>query len=370
MEVESSVLEIGLESFPARRLDRSEHSGKQADFPGTSGPKQQSGDKKVIDTPASGILPHIAAVICTRHRPQFVADTVRSVLASRPLPGKVIVVDQADAETPDPLAEFDELPRFIRIRHAAVGLSRGRNVGAAAAAAAGATIVAYTDDDCVAAPSWLSGFDAAFARAADVAAVFGTARAAPYDRTTGIIPAFEVREEAVLRGLVNKPRVEGIGACMAVRVDAWKRLDGFDDWLGPGAPLMAADDTDFVMRLLHAGFAVAETPAAVVIHHGFRDWEATRSLVAGYMRVIGAVNAKMIRLAGIGGLAPLATLGCRWLTGRPVVDLNHLPPRRFRLRLFLEGAKTGWKLPIDRLSGRFLPVHGPADLEPPTATRG
>ena len=324
----------------------------------------------VIDPPASVVLPHIAVVICTRHRPQFVADTVRSVLASRTLPGKVIVVDQAGAETPDPLAEFDRLPRFIRVRHAAVGLSRGRNVGAAAAAAAGATIVAYTDDDCIAAPSWLSGFDAAFASADDVAAVFGTARAAPYDRTTGMIPAYEVSEAAVLRGIVNKPRVEGIGACMAVRVDAWQRLDGFDDWLGPGAPLMSADDTDFSMRLLHMGFAFAETPAAEVVHHGFRDWQSSRELVAGYMRGIGAVNAKMVRLAGIGGLAPLATLGRRWLTGRPVVDLNHLPPRWFRLRRFLEGATTGWKLPIDRRSGRFLPVHGLADLTPEAAIRG
>lgn len=320
--------------------------------------------------PMPDSLPHVAVVICTRHRPPSVADAVRSALASRPAASRVIVVDQADDDTADPLVEFDGLPRFVRIRHAAVGLSRGRNVGTAAAAAAGATIVAYTDDDCVAQPSWLSGFDAAFASADDIAAVFGTVRAAPYDRTTGIIPAYEVREATVLRGLRNKPRAEGIGACMAVRVDAWRKLDGFDDWLGAGASLASGEDTDLIMRLLHMGIAVAETPAAEVIHHGFRDWLSCRALVAGYMRGIGAVNAKMIRLAGIRGLAPLATLGRRWLTDRPVVDLNHLPPRLFRLRRFLDGAKTGWKLPIERRSGRFLPVHGPADLEPPTATRG
>jgi len=315
-------------------------------------------------------LPHVAVVICTRHRPPFVANTVRSALASRPAASRVIVVDQAAADMPDPLAEFDGLPRFVRICHGAVGLSRGRNIGTAAAAAAGATIVAYTDDDCVAEPSWLSGFDAAFAGANDIAAVFGTVHAAPYDRTTGMIPAYEVREAIVLRGLPHKARAEGIGACMAVRVDAWKQLDGFDDWLGAGTALASGEDTDLIVRLLHAGFAVAETPAAEVIHHGFRDWASCRPLVAGYMRGIGAVNAKMIRLAGIGGLAPLATLGGRWLTGRPVVDLNHLPPRWFRLRRFLEGATTGWKLPIDRRSGRFLPIHRPGDLTPPPTSLG
>ncbi len=316
------------------------------------------------------ILPHVAVVICTRHRPPSVADTVRSALASRPEASRVIVVDQADADTADPLAEFDGLPRFVRIRHGAIGLSRGRNVGTAAAVAAGATIVAYTDDDCVVDPLWLSGFDAAFAGAADVAAVFGTVHAAPYDRTTGMIPAYEVREAIVLRGLADKARAEGIGACMAVRIDAWQRLDGFDDWLGAGASLASGEDTDLIVRLLHAGFAVAETPAAEVIHYGFRDWTSCRPLVAGYMRGIGAVNAKMIRLAGFSSLAPLATLGRRWLAGRPVVDLNHLPPRWFRLRRFLEGATTGCKLPIDRRSGRFLPVHGPADLTPPTTSHG
>jgi len=316
------------------------------------------------------ILPQIAVVICTRHRPPSAVDAVRSALASRPAASRVIVVDQADVDTTDPLAEFDGLPRFVRIRHSAVGLSRGRNVGTAAAAAAGATIVAYTDDDCVAQSSWLSGFDAAFASADDIAAVFGTVRVAAYDRTTGIIPAYEVREATVLRGLANKPRAEGIGACMAVRVDAWRQLDGFDDWLGAGTSLASGEDVDLIVRLLHAGFAVAETPDAEVIHYGFRDWQSTRSLVAGYMRGIGAVNAKMIRLAGLGGFAPLATLGRRWLTGRPVVDLNHLPPRWFRLRRFLEGMATGWKMPIDRRSGRFLPIQGPTDLAPPAATRG
>jgi O-antigen biosynthesis protein len=319
-------------------------------------------------SPTPDILPHVAVVICTRHRPPSVADTVRSAMASHPAASCVIVVDQADTETADPLAEFDGLPRFVRIRHSAVGLSRGRNVGTAAAAAAGATVVAYTDDDCVAAPSWLSGFDTAFAGADDIAAVFGTVHAAPYDRKTGIIPAYEVREATVLRGLANKPRAEGIGACMAVRLDAWRLLDGFDDWLGAGTGLASGEDTDLIVRLLHTGFAVAETPDAEIIHHGFREWPSCRPLVAGYMRGIGAVNAKMLRLAGIRGLAPLATLGGRWLTGRPVVDLNHFPPRWFRLRRFLEGASTGWKLPIDRRSGRFLPVHGPADLTPATTS--
>jgi glycosyltransferase involved in cell wall biosynthesis len=312
----------------------------------------------------SGVLPDAAIVICTRHRPPSTAGAVRSALACRPAAAVVFVVDQADAGTADPLAEFDGMPRYVRIPCADRGLSRGRNVGMAAAAAAGARFVAFTDDDCVADPTWLRAFDEAFASAADVAAVFGSVLPAPYDRTTGIIPAYEAPSAMVLRGLGDKPRAEGMGACMGVRVDAWQRLDGFDEWLGPGALLTAADDSDLVMRLLFMGFAVAETSAVKVVHYGFRDWPAARRLVAGYVRGYGAVHAKMVRLAGSGALAPLKTVGRRWLFGRPAIDLNHVPSRWLRLREFVKGAATGFSLRVDPVSGRFrqtLPAAPPTN---------
>ena len=303
------------------------------------------------------MLPDFAVVICTRHRPPSTADAVRSVLACRPAAASVFVVDQSDAGSADPLAEFDGLPRYVRIVCADRGLSRGRNVGMAAVKAAGARFVAFTDDDCVADLTWLRAFDEAFAAAPDVAAVFGSVEAAPYDRSTGIIPAYEAPSAVVLRGLGDKPKAEGMGACMGVRVDAWRRLDGFDEWLGPGSLLAAADDSDLVMRLLYMGFAVAETSAAKVVHHGFRDWPAAHRLVAGYMRGYGAVHAKMVRMAGSGALPPLKTVGRRWLTGRPAIELNHVPSRWLRLREFVKGAATGFSLGIDKTSGRFLPIR-------------
>jgi hypothetical protein len=58
--------------------------------------------------------------------------------------------------------------------------------------------------------------------------------ALPYDRTTGIIPAYKVASAVVLRGLGDKPRAEGMGACMELRVDAWRRLGGSMNGLGQG----------------------------------------------------------------------------------------------------------------------------------------
>lgn len=316
---------------------------------------------------SEGVFPPIAVVICTRHRPPSVRDTLRSVLASCPPPRAVIVVDQAEPGSDDPIADLCRGPGVHRIAQAGVGLSRARNAGTAAAESAGAVIVAYTDDDCEADPSWLAGFAAAFASAADVGMVFGTTRAAPYDRSAGLVPAYEVPTASVHRGIAAKTDVEGIGACMAVRVDAWRRMEGFDETLGAGAAIPAADETDLVVRLLLGGFAVAETPDAVVVHHGFRNWAGARPLIGGYMWGIGAAMAKMIRLGGLAALRPLARLGMRWAAGRPVVDLNHLPSRSFRLTSFLGGARAGWTMPLDRRSGRFLPF---TPLPAPTGPDG
>lgn len=314
------------------------------------------------------MLSDVAVVICTRHRPPSTADAVRSALECRPAAAAVFVVDQADAGSADPLAEFDGLPRFVRIICTDRGLSLARNVGMSAAEATGARFVAFTDDDCVADPMWLLGFEEAFASAPDVAAVFGSVQAAPYDRAAGIIPAYDAPSAVVLRGLGDKPRAEGMGACMGVCIDAWRRIDGFDEWLGPGELLAAADDSDLVMRLLYLGLAVAETSAAKVVHYGFRDWQAAHLLVAGYMRGYGAVHAKLVRLAGRSALAPLMMVGHRWLTGRPAIDLNHVPSRRLRLREFVKGAQIGFSLGINKTSGRFLPIRSAAD--PAVSTPG
>ncbi len=183
--------------------------------------------------------------------------------------------------------------------------------------------------------------------------VFGSVEAAPYDRRAGFTPAYRVERSHTVRSLSGKAGVEGIGACMAIRRSAWERLGGFDEMFGSGGPLCAAEDNDFAIRALIAGIAVQETPAAVVVHSGFRRWEEGPATIRGYMVGLGAVHAKMLRLAGPRAARPLAALAWRWLARGPVVDLNHLPPRFLRLRAFLRGAWRGMRLPLDASRGHF-----------------
>jgi hypothetical protein len=149
---------------------------------------------------------------------------------------------------------------------------------------------------------------------------------------------------------------------MAVRVDAWNQIGGFDEHLGAGTPLASAEENDLSIRLLRAGFAVAETPAAEVTHHGFRNRSETDSLVAGYMQGSGAATAKMLRICGLPAMRALGIIGKRWISGRAGVEMGHLPSRRIRLWNFVKGVRAGFTLRIDSRTGKFVPAHQPRDL--------
>lgn len=296
----------------------------------------------------------LAVVICTRWCPLGAADAVRSALCTSPGPAVVVVVDQSGPSGEDPLAEFAHDSRVIRIRSDAHGLSRARNIGTSAALSAGAAIVAYTDDDCTVAEGWLGALADALGSARDVALVFGSTLPAPTDCFTDVIPSYMPQRAALYRGLSSKPRVEGMGACMAVRADAWSAVGGFDECLGAGTPLASADENDLCTRLLRAGYSVAEAPSAEVVHHGVRHRGSVEEMVAGYMRGTGAASAKMLRLCGPSAIRPLAAIAWRWLRGGSAVNVGPVSRRWWRLRHFLQGASIGLTMPLDPGTGRFL----------------
>lgn len=317
-----------------------------------------------MSTPHEHASPVTAVVICTLQRPRTTADAVHSALAARPGPLAVIVIDQAAPGGDDPLAQFTTDSRFLRVPFAGRGLARARNIGMATAEAAGAEIVVFTDDDCIAEPGWLGGFGRVFAAHPDVGLAFGSTRPAAHDRAAGTIPGYVVRKTAVHRGIAAKSDVEAMGACMAVRAEHWRRIGGFDDWFGAGSSLASADENEFSIRMLAQGFSVAETTEAAVVHHGLRPRAAVGPMIAGYMRGSGAATAKMLRLGGLRGLVPLTAIGRRWLGGDSPVTVDFLPSRTARLTSFLRGMAVGFRAPLDRSTGRFVPWLGPEDMTP------
>src|SRR5581483_3567739 len=98
----------------------------------------------------------IAVVICTRNRPDDLADCLASLARQTRLPDEVLVVDASDGPEPEarvrawaataPVPRVDVLP-------AAPGLTRQRNLGAAATTG---DLITFLDDDVVLDPGYLA----------------------------------------------------------------------------------------------------------------------------------------------------------------------------------------------------------------------
>lgn len=295
--------------------------------------------------------PVATVVVCTRNPGPRIRETVASILAGTEARLVLCLVDQSDDDQVSrAIAGLGDDPRVRHLRCTGRGLSVGRNAGVTAATT---DYVAFTDDDCVVTPGWLGDLLAPFDLDQRIALVFGTVRPAPYDPALGFLPNYNRAAPLLARSIFDKHRVEGIGASMAIRRLAWTTLHGFDETLGAGAPLYSAEETDFVMRALLAGYYAYETADAAVIHSGFRTWAQAPQVLGQYLHGIGATLAKLARLGHWQVGAVACRLAVRWTVARPVVDMGTEAHRRARLVGFLGGVWRGLVLPIDRTTGHF-----------------
>lgn len=142
---------------------------------------------------------------------------------------------------------------------------------------------------------------------------------------------------------------------MALRKSVWRKLGGFDEMLGIGAPLGSAEDTDLTIRALLDGAFVYETPEAAVIHHGFFSWDRQRPLIQRNWYGTGAAFAKSLKHGQLAVLPALTRLGGRWVCGRlsPVAASLGQPARWSILAAFVRGFAAGALAPLDRRSGHY-----------------
>ena len=109
------------------------------------------GFRRRLGTPEEKWAPlTCSVVVCTHRRPQYVPDLLRALERLDPAPDEIVVVDNDPGEL-DCRAEVERGgSRYVREDRR--GLDNARNTGLGAARG---ELVAFTDDDCVPAVTWL-----------------------------------------------------------------------------------------------------------------------------------------------------------------------------------------------------------------------
>ena len=298
----------------------------------------------------------VSVLVCTRNRPDSLARTVRSLLASETKSLELIVIDQSDPDVFErALTAFKSDPR---LRHVA---SRARGKGAAlneGMRLARASIVVCTDDDCVAQPEWAGAMARALAEQPTAGVLFCSVTAAECDWSAGYTPAYEIQRSRLLHSLFATCLGHGMGAGMAVRRDALLAIGGFDEEVGPGARFPSGDDWDLEHRMLLEGWGVFEAADLSIVHHGFRTLEEGRAHAHRDWLAIGAVCAKPIRAGHLRALALPVWYFSVHALWPPLHDILRLrrPRGLSRIAGFVDGFSQGLRTPVDRARLLFEPA--------------
>lgn len=294
----------------------------------------------------------VSAVIVTRNRPQIISEAVTSVLANDYPQFDLTIVDQSSSDATAaalrPIGESDSRLRYLHVDE--VGVSRACNT---AIRNSGGDILAFTDDDCLVPTDWLRSIVAIFAADPEAGMLFGNVLAPQGSRRAGITPQMRVvqveRMSWSSRLRHGTKLFGGMGANFAVRRRLLDRIGGFDEVLGPGAPLVSGQDFDLAYRAICAGAVVLRTPDVQVIHqYGTRPADEWQTRLRDYALGDAALYCKHVRAGDAFAMLLLA----RWLThqvARPAVKavVRGAPFSLSYLASFLHGIRHSLEFKVN-----------------------
>ena len=225
--------------------------------------------------------PPISIVVATRDRPDRLERCLQSIRVALRDQDELIVVDSASTDGRTATVARRAGAKLIRCEQR--GASRARNAGWRTARH---RVVGFTDDDCRPSPGWVAALASAFSDP-EIGWATGPVAVPPgqesTDRPVALVPP---RPAGALT--IRTPEPVGSGNNCAVRADVLDAVGGFDERLGPGTWLAAAEDIDVFDRLLAAGVPGVYVPTAVMHHEQWRDRRALLRLDWGYGKGQGA----------------------------------------------------------------------------------
>lgn len=298
--------------------------------------------------------PLVSVVICTRNREHQIERAVSSVLANEYPNFDLTVIDQStDDGTRQALAHLIESdPRLRYVHSSEAGLSRAYNTGIASTTG---EILAFTDDDCVAWPDWITKVVAAFDAEPDAELLYGEVVA--FGETADDVALTPALVYDGPRRLSKREGVKviGMGANYAARRSVFQRVGPFDQVLGGGGPLRSAQDYDMMYRVQQAGGVVLLRPEVSMRHDGRReavDWPALNVAYgtgdgAFYTKHIRCRDLRAVRLAG----SHFGRMAIRWIAK---TVLRRDADEGFYVKGFIAGIRGSFGFEVDRAKRLYV----------------
>jgi GT2 family glycosyltransferase len=234
----------------------------------------------------------VSVLVCTRARPDSLRRCLSSLTSLDPPATEIIVVDNAP-ESDETRMVVGEFKSVTYCSESATGLSHARNTGLRRATG---EIVAWTDDDAMAHPSWIRAIQQVFSDST-VSGMTGLTMPATLETPSQI--RFERDFGGFNRGyrglnydfqFFSEMRERGVpvwdvgaGANMAFRRNVFDLVGFFDERLGAGAA-GCSEDSEIWYRILANHMTIRYEPRAVVWHNHRIDEEAFRRQMEQYMR--------------------------------------------------------------------------------------
>lgn len=237
----------------------------------------------------------LSLIVCTRNRADALSALLTRLEALSVPDGmtvELVVVDNGSTDrTADVLAAAaDRLPMpVVVVSEGRPGLARARNRGLERATG---RIIAFTDDDCLPAPGFLSAIRDRF-RDGDGPLLVG-GRVLLHDPAAARIT---IKVDTAFDEVTRAGQIHGFlhGCNMIAHRRVYDAVGGFDERFGAGTPLHSSEDTDFVYRAFGQveGIRIVYDPAIVVYHdHGRTTRESVADLMGRYKIGRGALYAK------------------------------------------------------------------------------
>jgi GT2 family glycosyltransferase len=233
----------------------------------------------------------LSVVVSTHNRASDLARFLDSMSRMKPLSRgdwEVVVVDNNSSDDTKAVVARAAAAAPERVRYVfegRQGKSRGLNAGLATVRG---RIVAFTDDDAIVRPEWAQSIVEFFDRNPDAMCVGGK------------VELFNPEDAPTSTRTMTEPQVIGIdefdvtciqiiGCNMALRKEVLSGTGAFDIDIGPGTKFAAAEDLDYLYRVIKNGYKSHYEPSIGIFHnHGRRSKADLERLAFNYLTGRGA----------------------------------------------------------------------------------